>query len=342
MSEAPRRGRFARGLAIAYVVGLLLVIMTFRFVGERNWLVTVALYLPRVGFLLPLPFVLGALLVSGERTYAAVVAVVSCYLVLFPLMGYQLVGHATSAPSSFRLMTWNTFQGRIDNEAIKRKVMEEQPDIFVSQASGHRTKELFRADAGGYTLEIDDEFILATRFHVVEKDLPAPFPDDTNHRPNYVRYTLDTPFGLIDLFSVHPRSPRSGLDEFRGHGFKSRILEADAPDPGESIDRNTRLRRRQVDALLAAMREAKHPIIVAGDTNLPVLSWLYHHAFGDMRDGFSEVGRGFGYTFPAKRPWLRIDRILADRSFRFLRFWTGTMIASDHHYVVADLTRASP
>jgi endonuclease/exonuclease/phosphatase (EEP) superfamily protein YafD len=344
VSEATphRRRRFARGLAIAYVVALLLVIATFRFIGERNWLVTVALYLPRAGFLLPLPVVLGALVVSGEWLYALGVTVVSGYLVLFPLMGYQLSGHARSAPKSIRVMSWNTYLGRIDNESIFKRVEEEQPDIFVSQATGHRTKELFRATPGAYTLEVDDEFLLATRFPVVDKSFPAPFPDDTNHRPNFVRYTLDTPFGLIDLFSVHPRSPRSGLEEVRGKGLKTRILEGDAPDPGESIARNTRLRRRQIEALIDAMRAAKHPILVAGDTNLPALSWLFHHAFGDMRDGFSEVGQGFGYSFPAKRPWMRIDRVLADPGFHFLRFATGTMIASDHHYVVAELTRESP
>ncbi len=344
MSEAtphPRRG-FARGLAIAYVVALLIVIATFRFIGERNWLVTVALYLPRAGFFLPLPFVLGALVVSRQGLYALGVTVLCAYLVLFPLMGYQLSGHESSAPKSIRVMSWNTFLGRIDNEGIFKKVKEEQPDIFVSQATGHRTKELFRADPGGYAVEVDDEFLLVTRFPVVDKSFSAPFPDDTNHRPNFVRYTLDTPFGLVDLFSVHPRSPRSGIEQFRGRGLKTRILEGDAPDPGETIARNTGLRRRQIEALLDAMRAAKHPILVAGDTNLPVLSWLFHHAFGDMRDGFSDVGQGFGYSFPAKRPWMRIDRVLADRSFRFLRFWTGTKIASDHDYVVAELTRESP
>jgi endonuclease/exonuclease/phosphatase family metal-dependent hydrolase len=234
-------------------------------------------------------------------------------------------------------MSWNTYQGRIDNEAIRRKVADESPDIFVAQATAHRTKELFRADPAGYHLESDDEFFLATRFPVVEKEVPKHFADDPSHAPNYVRYTLQTPFGLVDLFSVHPRSPRSGVEDLRGSGFLDRITKGALPDVG-SLRRNTDLRRRQVEALIDAMRKAQHPVLVAGDTNLPTLSWLFHHAFGRLRDGFAEVGQGFGYSFPAKRPWLRIDRILADARFRFLRFRVGNIVASDHHYVVAELS----
>ncbi len=343
MSELPRSKRLARASGVGYVGALVLLAFLFRFVGERNWLVTVLMYLPRIGWLLPLPFVLGLHLVARDQARAVAVTVTSVLLVAFPLMGWKVFGRDEDAMKSMRVMSWNTYFGRIDNEAIRKKVADEKPDVFVAQGTAHRTKELFRADTAGYVLESDDEFFLATRFPVVDKYAPPPFEDDPNHKPSWVRYTLDTPLGRVDLFSVHPRSPRSGMEGLRGQGFKARILAGDLPeDAGESVAKNTKLRRRQIESVVAAMRSSQNPILLAGDTNLPTLSWLFHDAFGALHDGFADAGRGLGYTFPAKRPWMRIDRILADKTFRFLRFWTGSVIASDHLYVVAELTRGEP
>jgi endonuclease/exonuclease/phosphatase family metal-dependent hydrolase len=70
---------------------------------------------------------------------------------------------------------------------------------------------------------------------------------------------------------------------------------------------------------------------------LPTQSWLFHSTFSRLHDGFSEAGHGFGYTFPAKHPWMRIDRIMSDDHFRFLSFVVGEKIQSDHMYVIAEL-----
>jgi vancomycin resistance protein VanJ len=339
-SSGGRGRRLARILAALYLIALVLVPVAFRLVGERSWIITMAMYLPRLGFLLPMPFVAGALVATGDRLRGLAVAVVATLVGIFPLMGYQISGRAEQAEHSLRLMSWNTYHGRIDNEAIRRKVDEEKPDIFLAQAFGHRTKELFRADPGGYVTAADDEFFIATRYPIVDKYVPPPFADDSNHKPSYVRYTLETPLGLVDVFNIHPRSPRTGVERLRGLGLRTRLMQGDIPDDAaQPIAENTALRRRQVEAVVEAMRSAKHPILVAGDTNLPTLSWLFANAFSQLRDGFSEAGSGFGYTFPAKRPWLRIDRVLADASFRFLRFQVGSIIASDHHYVIAELAR---
>ena len=96
----------------------------------------------------------------------------------------------------------------------------------------------------------------------------------------------------------------------------------------------------RLDAGALILKGAENPVVIAGDTNLPGLSPLLAKSYGQYTDGFSVAGRGFGYTFPAKRPWMRIDRVLADPRLRFLRFFTGSVIASDHLYVVAELGRA--
>ena len=70
--------------------------------------------------------------------------------------------------------------------------------------------------------------------------------------------------------------------------------------------------------------------MIVGDTNLPNLSWILGKSLGDFRDGFTSVGRGFGYTFPTTHPWLRIDRIMVNEKLRITDFRVGVRNASDH------------
>ena len=85
-------------------------------------------------------------------------------------------------------------------------------------------------------------------------------------------------------------------------------------------------------------------MIIAGDTNLPEHSHVFDTWLGRYQDGFAAVGSGLGYTFPAHHllPWLRIDRILANRKLRFLDFRVGERGGSDHAPVSARIAAASP
>jgi hypothetical protein len=337
------KARFARAIAFAYVIALVLVALSMRFVGERFWLTTLLLYLPRFGWILPLPVVVLLLFVCRERRLGYVLTLFVPIFVLFPLMGLRL-GGGKSGPPAIRVMTWNTFFGRNDNGAIPEAVDLEQPDVFLSQATGHRTKELFRdrAKASPYTFSSDEEFFIATKFPIVDKYVPPHLAEDPDHPAAWVRYTLKTPQGLVDVFDVHPRSPREGVEEARGKGFRSRLGELGVMgSSAAAIANNTRLRRRQLETLVVALHAARNPILVAGDTNLPTSSWLFHRSFDPLplTDAFDRVGFGFGYTFPAKVPWMRIDRVLVGPELSFLRIHDDGGLSSDHRYVVVDLAR---
>jgi endonuclease/exonuclease/phosphatase family metal-dependent hydrolase len=84
-------------------------------------------------------------------------------------------------------------------------------------------------------------------------------------------------------------------------------------------------------------------VVIGGDTNLPGLSVVLGEYLSGFRDGFSQAGWGFGYTYPTDkwRPWMRIDRILASNALRFTGFEVGQSKVSDHRCVVADLQRAT-
>jgi endonuclease/exonuclease/phosphatase family metal-dependent hydrolase len=100
------------------------------------------------------------------------------------------------------------------------------------------------------------------------------------------------------------------------------------------------LRMSQVRTFARMAARETLPVIIAGDTNLPNLSPSLDYV-RDFQDGFADAGRGLGYTFPARSPWMRIDRIMASRQLRFLSFDVGSSRASDHLCVVADLGRTA-
>jgi endonuclease/exonuclease/phosphatase family metal-dependent hydrolase len=103
------------------------------------------------------------------------------------------------------------------------------------------------------------------------------------------------------------------------------------------VEGNAGLRERQLDAVSVRARAEKLPVIIAGDTNSPALSPALAEAFGEYRDGFREVGFGFGHTYPAALPWLRLDRIFSSHDIGFSSFRIGCEGASDHLCVVAEL-----
>jgi len=154
---------------------------------------------------------------------------------------------------------------------------------------------------------------------------------------HFVRYTVSTHLGLADVFNLHSASPRQGLEEVRGNGLREEMTSGRlfAGKASEVVESNAYRRQRQVEALTAVATTSPRPVIIAGDTNLPGLSWILAERLGHFRDAFSQAGRGFGYTFPANRPWMRIDRILTNHRLRALDFRVGDAVISDHRCVFA-------
>ena len=76
-------------LAAGYLLGLVAVALALPLVGERWWITTALLYLPRFGFALPLPFVMLALVLFGPRRLLLLLPL-PLLVLLFPIMGYKL------------------------------------------------------------------------------------------------------------------------------------------------------------------------------------------------------------------------------------------------------------
>ena len=335
-------GVVLRVLAIGYPLALLAVILAFRLIGERSWLVTAVLYLPRIGFAIPLPFLTLWILFSGPRRLLLTQAV-ALALLLFPLMGLQLSVARAPTPGAFhlRVLSYNIDAGYYGPEAILAQLHAADADLILLQEARPQQSGPLKPGLPGYFFDEHDQFMIASRYPIQQVFAPSPLLHNGKHRsPRFMGYELATPAGNIRVYNIHPISPRDALEDLRGPGFRTQLLKGALLGAGVSgeVAANADLRQLQLRTVAGLAAQSSSPVLIAGDTSLPALSWALSHWLGEFQDGFTVRGSGFGYTFPApKKPWMRIDRILADSRFRFLSFTVLKNRASDHYAVTADL-----
>ena len=97
---------------------------------------------------------------------------------------------------------------------------------------------------------------------------------------------------------------------------------------------------QQSQAALVANHVAKSPykVLMCGDFNNTVYSYVYRILKGDLLDAFETSGTGFGSTFDFQYFPVRIDFILADQSFKVGTFKNYSVPYSDHFPILTELT----
>jgi endonuclease/exonuclease/phosphatase (EEP) superfamily protein YafD len=335
-------------LAYGYPAALAVVALLLRFVGERWWATAVGLYLPRMLFALPLPFVVIAILWS-RRPKLLWTQLAAALIVLFPLMGLTVswpTRPRAEAPT-LRVLSLNVDSGFFGLDKIDQEIARYSPDIVAFEEVQLEAVNLPDLLEARYrSVVASGQFIVASRFPILEiTDPQRVFYNGRLRTPHFMRYLIAGSFGPFALYVVHPVSPRHVFYELRGkNGLKREILSGRiftgwaAPDISENYD----LRAEQVRAASEMAAKETVPVVLVGDTNLPGLSRDFADSLGRFQDGFREAGFGFGYTYQTYRPWMRLDRILASEDLRFVRFELGCMKASDHACVVGDLQQKAP
>lgn len=348
MATSRRRRLLLRALeisAIGYPIVLLLIVLVLRFVGERWWMTAVALYLPRLGFALPLPFLAAGLWLTGRRRWLWT-QVPSVLLLVFPLLGFvpPWFSSGTAGAPSLRILSYNVDSARAGVDNVFAEVDPFHADIVVLQETAHGGPLEAALRERFPNVDVGDQFLLGTRFPVLEITRPDKLSYYGRERsPRFLRYVLDTPLGHVVLYNVHPISPRDDFQALRGKGgFRHEFLSGHvfSGPAAESIHYNGGLRELQISTFVHEAQAETDPVLIAGDTNTTGLSPISAEVLGAFHDGFVEASWGLGYTFPNdRRPWMRIDRVLSSAALRFTSFQVGRSKASDHRCVVADVQK---
>jgi endonuclease/exonuclease/phosphatase family metal-dependent hydrolase len=237
-----------------------------------------------------------------------------------------------------RVLSYNVDTGNARREELLARVDALRPDIVLFQESW--SPALCAGLRSRYThVECISQFVIASRFAILDRTDPEPVEHFGRRRSaRFMRYRLDSSLGELAVYSVHPISPRGAV---RLPQWSEVTRRSGGPfwRAESEILNNALLREEQAAAVVALARREQVPVLIAGDTNLPGLSAALHRHFSEYRDGFARASWGFGYTYPARRPFLRLDRMMVGAPLDFADFQVGCPDASDHLCIVGDVFR---
>jgi len=327
--------RWLTAAALAYPLALLALAASLRWVGERWWVTTVALYLPTILFALPL-LPLGFCLWRRRQRWLWLSQAAAVSILVFPLGGLVLpwpVARPDGGAPVLRVLGYNVMHGYAGPERIMAEVERFAPDVVLLVKLGDNQAPMKRLLLGRYPhVEIFPGGAVASRFPILSRFDPDPdlLIGDPLDQSRFIARVIATPLGPVAFYACHPSSPRDGLMAL-GRLRRGSI---------SLVERETAYRTAQVRRLAAHAAQQSIPVVITGDTNLPHASPLLREHLSRYRDAFREAGWGFGYTYPFNLfRWMRIDRILASPSLRVVGVQRGSSTASDHVAVVADLQR---
>lgn len=150
---------------------------------------------------------------------------------------------------------------------------------------------------------------------------------------NLALYTdLDLGPGLVRVCNCHLESYSISLPGL----LKSVDDEEQWRETGRKMKRSITRRPRQVQQVLRNIENSPVECMVCGDFNDTPMSHTYFALRKDMRDSFTEAGRGFGATYYYLWPLLRIDYVLHAASLRAVTHRSPHWAWSDHYPVITE------
>jgi vancomycin resistance protein VanJ len=204
--------------------------------------------------------------------------------------------------------------------------------VFSEAAGWARERQLREAlerEFPGWDHVLAGDVFIASRWPIVAQAAGILGPDMAGPglaNREKVRATVSAPFGRFHVVGVHFHTALHGETLWRQSVRVPRYLDAAGA-----------VRSAQAEDLLSWTRELDAPVIVAGDFNTPPFGSIYGGLTGRYRDAFAEAGRGWGYTYPARLPLLRIDYIFHSTAWSTLSAETAPPAGSDHRAVFAEL-----
>lgn len=330
--DQPHRPIFRRIrllVSLFFALALPALALLRRWPGDGVWWGALLLALPAVALLPPV-----ALLCLMRPWWTALPAWIGLPVLLFPLMGLRLpFPQPPHQGPRVRALTWNLREGAGGMESLLAAIRRERPDILVlTESRGVGPQRLVRARlaaefAGWSSIAVSDLFI-AARYPKIDSDYRG--IDNPALRSQPARLLVSSPLGPLQIVGVH---------------FPSRIspklLQGRPQQLPQRVTREAALRRGEIEELRRWIAPLPGELLLCGDLNLQPDGPPYWKVRRGLVDSFLSAGAGLGYTYPAHFPLVRIDYILHSPGLRSLRCRVGKAGASDHRYVVAEISRRS-
>jgi len=319
------------GLCCWLYLGVVLGLWGFLAAADLWWPATLFLFSPR--WIVALPLIVLVPAAGWLRRGALLPLLLVLVFMLGPVMGcrvpWQRVLSGAPPGKHFRILTCNMHYHPEGSVPLERLVAATRPDIVVLQE--WRDSESSPAFTGSewHTHDVRGLY-LASTFPLRRT---TQFGDNSEGEDGSImRYELETPIGIVNVFSLHLASPRDGLAKV----VHERGTAAD------DLEAASQMRWRQSQYLARLAADVSGPLVLAGDFNTPPESAIFRRLWDRYTDAFGVAGWGWGYTFSGGRTLVRIDHILTGPGWHCERCWVGPNIGSPHLPVLADLTWSAP
>ena len=237
-------------------------------------------------------------------------------------------------------------------------LLAEESPVFVGlqeTVAQHRTQPPFRPTIASYVTPAMDSlgYLLA---------IP---PDWVTHQPVLIR--PDAP-GELEVVQQTQRTLESGPEDrgasqyvrtrFRWHGREGvhynihlRYFGQEKPweggirlfEPGTWLPflrryrEAYRRRAAEVEEIVRDIEAETLPVIISGDFNATANNWGYHRLAEGRADAFAVAGTGWGGTYRADIPVVRIDHVLVDSAWEVVAAHVPAVTFSDHRPLVVRL-----
>jgi vancomycin resistance protein VanJ len=287
---------------------------------------TLAMFAPLRFAILPSVVLIVAAAVFHRRALRTLVP--AFLLTAGPVVGFcvpwdRLRSDPTTGPR-IRVLTCNMHYATVPTDPLDRLIDETAPDVVALQEWSEKSRSEI-LDGREWHVHRESGHFLASRHPIRAADRLG--AKSTGDHGSVLRYELETPAGVVTLFSIHLASPRTGLGE---------VAAGDTLGLDQVVA-NSELRWTQSRNLAAEAGLVRGPVLLVGDLNTPPHSAIFRRVWGGYSDAFASTGWGWGHTFSARLSAVRIDYVLVGGEGRALRCWVGPNVGSPHCPVLADV-----
>ncbi|MEV6956249.1 endonuclease/exonuclease/phosphatase family protein [Streptomyces sp. NPDC051183] len=264
-------------------------------------------FLPWAGLGVPVLLVAAAV----RRSRLAAVAVLAPAVVWVCLFGGTL-SDKRSGGGNFTVVSHNVDEENPDPARTARALAASGADVLALEEMSSKATPVYERElAAGYPHHSDTLGVRLWSKHPLNGVEAVPIMPWTRA----VRATVDTPGGPVAVYAAHLASVRV------------------TPDAGFTTARRNDAARK----LAAAVRaEPLARVVVMGDFNGTTQDSALDPVTSHLSSAQREAGAGFGFTWPAAFPVVRIDQILV-KGMSATSSWTLPATGSDHLPVAASL-----
>ncbi|MBO3116651.1 endonuclease/exonuclease/phosphatase family protein [Winogradskyella sp. DF17] len=254
------------------------------------------------------------------------------------LLGYGYIGSLykfsstkdVSDKDNFTVMSFNVrlfnFYEWLPSKTIKEDIIalfeSEQPDILSIQEyrQGGRIELKGYYDYNSkYSGVIRGGQTIFSKFPIINSG-SLEFPNTNN---NGIFIDVKIKQDTVRVYNIHLQSSgiNTEVDALRKETSENLL---------KRLGTTFKAQQEQVELINAHRAKCPYKVIVTGDFNNTAYSYVYNSLKDDLVDTFEEAGNGFGKTFGFKFFPLRIDFILADKSFEINNYKSYDKKLSDH------------